>query len=238
VDEKEVIIMSRIEDVKTFYRHLDSLRDICGGYRTLADCHGKMSWPQRGVYFFFEPGEERTESGSGLRVVRIGTHAVSTRSSTTLWHRLSQHRGVMNTGGGNHRGSIFRQHVGCALAARDSSLTCETWLDDKVSAEIRRQELFLESQVSEFIRTMPFLWINVEDAPSKTSNRGYLERNTIALLSNYGLIEQYRIDAPSSNWLGQWSQKEDIRSSGLWNVNHIKEKYEPSFLPLLEQYIQ
>ena len=33
-----------------------------------------MYWPQRGVYFFMEDGEERSDSGSGLRIVRVGTH--------------------------------------------------------------------------------------------------------------------------------------------------------------------
>ncbi len=63
--------------------------------------------------------EMRSDHGSGLRVVRVGTHAVTTTSRTTLWNRLSQHRGVAKTGGGNHRGSIFRLIVGTALKRRD-----------------------------------------------------------------------------------------------------------------------
>jgi hypothetical protein len=35
-----------------------------------------MSWPRRGVYFFFENGEMRSETGTGPRVVRVGTHAM------------------------------------------------------------------------------------------------------------------------------------------------------------------
>jgi len=34
---------------------------------------------------------------------------------TTLWARLSQHRGSAKSGGGNHRCSIFRLLVGRAL---------------------------------------------------------------------------------------------------------------------------
>ena len=77
-----------------------------------------MEWPARGVYFFFEDGEARSTSGTGPRVVRIGTHALTAKSSTTLWNRLAQHRGVVGTGGGNHRGSIFRLLVGEALLRR------------------------------------------------------------------------------------------------------------------------
>ena len=69
-----------------------------------------------------EPGEERTTSGSGLRIVRIGTHALKWNGKTTLWNRLRQHKGTvrgLNPGTGNHRGSVFREHVGTALIKRD-----------------------------------------------------------------------------------------------------------------------
>jgi hypothetical protein len=52
-----------------------------------------MGWPQRGVYFFTEEGERRHDTGEGLRIVRIGPHALKKGSRTTLWDRLSQHRG-------------------------------------------------------------------------------------------------------------------------------------------------
>jgi hypothetical protein len=52
-------------------------------------------------------------------VVRVGTHALKAGGSTTLWGRLSTHRGQLRSGGGNHRGSIFRLIVGTALIARD-----------------------------------------------------------------------------------------------------------------------
>jgi hypothetical protein len=48
-------------------------------------------------------------------IVRVGTHALETGSQTTLWKRLSQHRGQARSGSGNHRGSIFRLIVGTAL---------------------------------------------------------------------------------------------------------------------------
>ena len=65
------------------------------GKRTLAQADANADLPRRGVYFFFEPGEERTTSGSGLRVVRAGTHALKPGSKGTLWNRLSTHRGTL-----------------------------------------------------------------------------------------------------------------------------------------------
>jgi hypothetical protein len=104
--------MDRLSDLVRYYDLLDRLEQKLGGERRLSECSGRMDWPKRGVYFFFEPGEERRDSGHGPRVVRVGTHALTTNSRTTLWNRLSQHRGVEKSGGGNHRGSIFRLIVG------------------------------------------------------------------------------------------------------------------------------
>ena len=71
----------RLEDLKRFYLILDRLSDQVGGVRRLRDCDGRMVWPDRGVYFFFEDGENRTDSGIGGRVVRVGTHALIERSN-------------------------------------------------------------------------------------------------------------------------------------------------------------
>ena len=95
--------------------------------RWLSSCTGRMAWPERGVYFFFESGEERSDSGTGLRVVRVGTHALTSGSSTTLWNRLSQHRGSGRSGGGNHRGSIFRLIVGAALMKPEPGDAAASW---------------------------------------------------------------------------------------------------------------
>src|SRR5258708_2808983 len=110
--------MNRLKDAIRFYSLLDRLEGKIGGRRTLSGCSGRMDWPRRGVYFFFENGETRSDTGDGLRVVRVGTHARTVGWVTTLWGRLSQHQGTIGSGGGNHRGSIFRLIVGTAEAAR------------------------------------------------------------------------------------------------------------------------
>ena len=83
----------RTHDMERFYGLLGDLENQLGGMRKLSDCSGRMNWPQRGVYFFQEAGEQRNEFGGGKRIVRVGTHALKTGSSTKLWTRLSQHRG-------------------------------------------------------------------------------------------------------------------------------------------------
>ena len=98
----------RLDYLVRFYTLLDRLENKVGGRRRLSTCHGRIDWPQRGIYFFMEDGESRTHTGKGSRIVRVGTHALVSGSQTTLWRRLSQHKGQEKSGGGNHRGSIFR----------------------------------------------------------------------------------------------------------------------------------
>ena len=81
---------------------------------------------------------------------------------------------------------------------------------------------------------MPFLWLNVNDAPGPRSNRGLIERSAIALLSGYSWPAA---DAPSREWLGHYSDRERVRLSGLWNNHHVDETYDPSFLDEMESLI-
>ena len=226
---------SRTEDLFRFYLGLERLETGVGGMRKLSNCNGRMKWPKRGVYFFFEPGESRSASDKSPRVVRIGTHALTANSRTSLWNRLSQHRGVAATGGGNHRGSIFRLIVGEALIARDFHCSVATWgKGASAPSDIRANEIELERKVSDIIREMPFLWLEVDDPPGRDSLRGYIESNSIALLSNYNRTV---IDPPSSEWLGMHSPRMKVLKSGLWNQNHVEETHDPSFLSTLDDLI-
>jgi len=82
---------------------------------------------------------------------------------------------------------------------------------------------------------MPFLWVAVPDDPSPESDRGVIERNSLRLLSNIGTTSG---DSPSADWLGRWSDRQAIRDSGLWNVNHVHDDYNPEFLSLLELHAE
>jgi hypothetical protein len=217
-----------------FYSLVDRLETHIGGARILSDCSGRMGWPIRGVYFFREPGERRTHSGEGPRIVRVGTHALKAGSGAALWTRLSQHRGQPSTGGGNHRGSIFRLIVGAALMKREN-LDFPTWgKGNTADRVVRSAELTLEHQVSELIGRMPFLWLAIEDEAGPESLRGYIERNAIALLSNYN---RHPLDTPTDDWLGHHSDRERVRKSGLWNQNHVEASYHPGFLDSLDKLV-
>lgn len=226
--------MKRCDDLSEFYRLLAILEERLGSARSLNACTGRLNWPQRGVYFFMELGEERSDTGRGMRVVRVGTHALSEGSRTKLWNRLSQHRGQVSSGGGNHRGSIFRLIVGNALIERDG-LQFQTWGKSSTApSSVRTEETSLEGQVTKVIGAMPFLWLNIDDNPGRASLRGYIERNSIALLSNY---RKSGLDKASQSWLGQHCSRERVRESGLWNSNHVDDEYDPEFLNRLEKII-
>jgi hypothetical protein len=68
----------RRDDLVRFYKILDRLEKSIGGERSLAACSSRMDWPKRGVYFFREVGEARSDTGSGPRIVR--------------WHACAQSR--------------------------------------------------------------------------------------------------------------------------------------------------
>lgn len=212
------------------YVLLAELQHRHGGYHRLEDANGRMGWPTHGVYFFFEPGEYR-EDRETLRVTRVGTHALTATSQTTLWDRLRQHRGNVSgkhPGAGNHRGSIFRLHVGTALIHRDGwPEAAPTWgKGSSAPREVRDREVPLEQAVSTYIGPMPFLWL---DVPQRDM-RDAIERGCIALLSNY---DRPAVDAPSAEWLGRLADRPAISRSGLWNVRHVDARPEPQVLDLL-----
>ena len=233
----------RIADTIRFYELLARLERRVGGVRTLETCDGRMEWPRRGVYFFFEEGEERSGSGHGPRVVRVGSHALTENSRSSLWSRLSQHRGSARSGGGNHRGSIFRLIVGAALAGHGDAPPPSTWgIGSDLGAAARRLrmdrasvrdgEADLERRVSAYIGRMSFLCLNVDDRPGPDSRRGLIERNAIALLSH---ARTPAADAPSSRWLGAFSDRPRVRASGLWNNKHVEDDCDASFLDTMER---
>lgn len=230
--------MPETTDLETFYSLLTNLEELPFQGLPLRELAAARHLPERGVYFFREPGETRA-SGPSSRVVRVGTHALTANSKSTLSSRLRAHRGSAS-GRGNHRGSIFRLHVGAALLARDG-LSNPTWGVGSVkpstlreSAAAQAEELALERRVTEYIGNMSVLWINVDDEPGEGCMRGVVERNAIALLSN----RLSPTDLPSVAWLGRYSQRDLIRQSGLWNVRHVEERYDRRFLDLLKMAVQ
>lgn len=229
---------SASDNLEWFYSLVARLADAPGQGRALHEVVGRSSLPKRGVYFFCEPGEFRGGKPSVRRVVRVGTHAVGAGSKSNLRGRLKQHLGT-RSGGGNHRGSIFRLHVGAALLGRDGTRLATWGVGSSAPPAVRDSEVgraaeaAWEKRVSEYIGGMSVFWVDVPDEPGPHSERSLIERNTIALLSN----KFAPVDKASSGWLGRFSPRQEIRDSALWNLNYVADECDPSFLEKLELFV-
>lgn len=223
--------MSKRNDLDRFYalmRRLSEKRPA----EPLRHMVKHRDFPGRGVYFFFDPNEWRSDGSQ--RVVRVGTHALTSGSQSSLWGRLGQHRGTRNPKGGNHRGSIFRLLVGKALLAR-SGEEHASWGDKKLKDRATRDaEVHVEQLVSDYLGALPVLCLDIADDAGPQSLRGLIERNSIALLSNYHAEKH---DPMSVNWLGHDCDRPLVRQSELWNNKHVTEQYDPTFLDVLERLI-
>jgi hypothetical protein len=121
------------------------------------------------------------------------------------------------------------------LAERTPELAVTTWGDKSAGREVvKGPEQALEQEVSRYIGAMPVLALEVPDEPGPDSLRGYIERNSIALLSAFHNRE---LDLPSDDWLGHFCPREKVRRSGLWNNRHVEETYDPAFLGAFERLV-
>lgn len=237
---------SRPEPLRQLYSTLSELNQQIDGPYYLEECTGDMDFPERGVYFFFSQDcDLRHGAPATWSLTRIGTIGVSEGSSATLWGRLRQHRGNTGgeyAGGGNARGSVMRKHVGRALIERDDlHEEYPNWGVphaegiDLETTELREQEHPLEVEVSEYIRSLPFLYLRVPDPPGPDSDRSKIEMNAIALTSHY----RRQMESPyaTPDWLGKHSPKPEIYRTGLWNIQHVSGLFSQAITDTMESYI-
>ena len=220
-------------EVKRFYEIMQQLWVAQRSGRRIADLTGRQPWPERGVYFV-TGAVSAAHTRSIPRIIRVGTHAVSVGSRTSLWNRISTHRGTLD-GGGSHRSSIFRSHVGRAIMNTEPHQNWpKNWATGQSAPKsVLETEVDLEQKVSRAIGEMRLLWLQVSDIPGPSSDRAYLERNAIGLLSRSVLLSP----STAGEWLGAFSDDWRIAASGLWNLNHLFLRPDPAFLDVLERYV-
>ncbi len=160
--------------------------------------------PLNGIYILFESGE--TAHGAN-RIVRIGTH----NSENNLPSRLKEH--FLNE---NKDRSIFRKNIGRCILNKQNDDFLDKWeLDLTTKANRERhgnsidfqKQSAIEKLVSEYIRDKIYFVIFRVD---NKDERLRLESKIISTVSWCGGCQ------PSINWLGRFSPKEKIRTSGLW----------------------
>lgn len=212
----------RIRDLKNLYMHIDAARKENLTFKFSELPSRKLA--KRGVYVFLDPREKNFLT-NGPRIVRIGTHAVSSESKSTLKTRLRSHFGQRD-GGGNHRGSIFRLHVGRAiLESKELDFQRNLWGEGQYAPiEIREGEAELERKVSIYLSDLEVFIVPIDDEPSKDSLRAHVETQLIALCT-----ENFEpIDTSEPEWLGHHSPMSSIVKSGLWNLRDVAKKYKPN----------
>jgi len=237
---------SRPTRLQEFYGELDRLHGRTDGPYYLSDVDGSLDWPERGVYVFFDPNTDlKHQQRDQWYISRIGTVGVSQGSTSTLWDRLLAHRGTTSGAyedGGNHRGSIFRQHVGRSIIESEGlqdeyphwGTAHRSLPDDLETTALREQEHPLELRVSEYVRDIPFLVIDIPGGPGPDCSRAMIEKNLIALTAHArrttpGLIRD--------GWIGRESPRGTIAHSGLWNLDHVNAFYSDSIITDVEPYI-
>ena len=230
--------MTRTHDLDRLYRLLDRLAERVDGPLRLEACDGRQDWPERGVVLFLSPDETRGD-GDQRRVTHDGTHAVEEGDDGTLWDRLRTHRGTVSgkyADGGDHRASALRRRVGAAMLRRDDLAgRYDEWGEGGSTPERREHEHPHEKRVSTYVRDLPFLWVAVDDAPAPDSDRSFLARHLVGLLSNY---MREAIDPRSAGWLGKHCPERAVRMSGLWNDEHVRVEHDHHVLRVLEDYIE
>jgi len=224
----------RTEYINHLYELLEKINEKFP-QRKLEDLpKSKKDIPIQGVYFFFEEGEFR-EHSNVKRVVRIGTHAAQAGSKATIKKRLQQHMGPKHLMG-KHRSSVFRELIGYSLISKNK-LDMKYWGNraEKSNKPILQSEEELEKEVSCYLKNMSFTILEVPGPASKDNDRAFIERNSIALLSNYN---REIIDPASQTWLAKSCGKEKIIKSGLWNSNYVDiDLINPHFIDKMEHYV-
>jgi hypothetical protein len=166
------------------------------------------SVPKNGIYIKFEVGEYYNSLD---RIVRIG----SDKGENQLHSRLFQH--FENE---NQRRSIFRKNIGRCLLAKTKDEYLKYW-DLRFTSQLDKEknrkfvdlnyETKIEKEVSKFIqKNISFCVFEVKDK----EERLFWETKIIATIARSNI-------KPSSTWLGNYCPKEQVKISGLWQVQGL-----------------
>lgn len=182
--------------------------------------------PKNGIYFVYEQGEHWGHGGDHSRVVRIGTH-----KDGNFHARIGEHflldESKMNfdaTRPAPRERSIFRKHIGRAMLNRDQDPYLSTWEIDFTSRASRDRygslrdvvkEKQVETEITRLLRESFSIRFIVMDRQAERMGASGLERRLIGTVAQCGQCR------PSSTWLGHSSPKLQIRSSGLWLIQHL-----------------
>ncbi len=178
--------------------------------------------PKNGIYFFYEEDEIWGHAEDSPRIVRIDTH-----NDGNFRNRINEHF-LLNGSKMNFNKnklkpsdrSIFRKNIGRALLNRDGDNYLEIWEIGFTTRKNRDQsgdkrdidkEKRIELEITKILReNFSFRFIIIDSE---------MERRLEGPL--IGTVASCKLCKPSDNWLGNYSPKEQIKESGLWQVQHL-----------------
>jgi hypothetical protein len=183
--------------------------------------------PQNGIYFFYELDEMWGHHGIRQRIVRVGTHREGNFRSRIADHYLIDERKMRfnpDQAAPKDR-SIFRKNIGLALLHRDGDPYEALWSIDFTTRASRERmgarrdvikEKQIEGSVTRILRErFAFRSIELEGQERRMGSQG-LEAALI------GTLAKCRKCGPSPSWLGRFSPRPKIASSGLWQEQHLQ----------------
>lgn len=203
-EKKETMVTSRKSEsidkiITTPQTLMETIYSLLGTLQVY-DCSYKSSnLPDNGIYFFYEEGEYcKINSKVMERIVRIGTH----KSDNRFRDRIRNHYR------GNKNSSVFRTHIGSAIITKNrlKNIDINEWMKHMTPTNNDIERIIDDT----FKKNFKFRCISVQTKNERLN----LEEKLIATLSHYNFT-------PSDNWLGHFAERKEIRSSGLWNVQHI-----------------
>ena len=190
-------------------KNCNTLHQWFNGMKKFTFPFDKQEIPENGIYILFEKNEF---AHSTNRIVRIGTHT----GQNQLRSRLFQH--FLKE---NKDRSIFRKNIGRALLNKDKDNFIKKWELDLTTRNAKNlysdlvdfeKQKEIEKKVTKQIRdnfSFVVFQINKKDKRLKFEAK---------IISTVSLCEDCK---PSENWLGNFSPKEKIKTSGLWLVNEL-----------------
>ena len=164
--------------------------------------------PQNGIYLLFEKGEEGHGSN---RIVRIGTHTGGQLQSRLKQHFIRE----------NKDRSIFRKNIGRAYLSKSGDPFLADWeidLTKRAAKEKYQSRINLNHQQEIEMIVSKIIQDNFTFSVFQVRSKEERLRIESLLISTVSLCNEC---FPSVSWLGQYSPKEKIVGSGLWQVNEL-----------------
>ena len=188
----------------------------------------RKNLPKNGIYFFYECGEFWGHGGAKQRIVRVGTHRDGNFANRISSHYLNNDAD-MDFGEDDAKPSdwsIFRKNIGRAILSKTKDSYIKIWDQDFIKKETHEhfkkkrdieKEKRLEAEITKIIRkSFTFRFVIMEAQANRMGSQG-LESPLIGTLASCELC------GPSQDWMGNYSPKNQIRRSGLWLIQHLRD---------------